>query len=65
MGEGIIAIILFEDLDGEFRGGIAKDHGVGFEVSGDSGEGEVVGAGLKCEGNRLANDGEVSVVDGE
>ncbi len=65
LGERIIAIILLEDLDGEFCGGIAKDHGVGFEVSGDSGEGEVVGAGLKCEGNGLANDREVSVVDGE
>ena len=39
LGERIIAIILFEDLDGEFCGGIAKDHGVGFEVSGDTGEG--------------------------
>ncbi len=58
-------VILLGDLEDGFASGIAEDDGVGFELAGDVGGGDLIGAGGEVEVDGGASDGEVLVIDGE
>ena len=64
-GDGIVAVGLLEDLESGLAGGVAEDHGIGFEFGGGAGEGDLVGTGFEVDGQGIANDGEALVIDGD
>jgi len=64
-GDGVVAVILFEDLQRSFAGGVAEDDGVGFQLRGGAAEADGIGAGFEVERDGVADDGEVLVVDGD
>ncbi|SRR6266478_9424007 len=60
---GIIAVVLFKNLKTTSGVERAEDHGVGFEVSGDVGDLNVVNARTQVERELLPHDGELLVVN--
>ncbi len=58
-------VVLLDDFEGSFGGGVAQDDGVGLELAGDVGGGDLVEAGFEVEVDGGAGYGEVLVVDGE
>jgi hypothetical protein len=61
--DGIIAVILLEDL--KTTAGIQRtqDHGIGFEVGSDVGDLNVVNTRAQIEGQLLTHDGKPLVVN--
>ena len=58
-------VVLLGDVDGGAARRVAEDDGVGLELAGDGGGGDVREAGCEAEVDRGADDGEVVVVNGE
>ena len=65
LGDGIVAVGLFEDLDGGLARDIAEDDGIRFEFRGRTAESDVAHAGLEVDGQGVAHDGEALIVDGK
>ncbi len=65
LGDGVVAIVLFQHLERVLPGGIAQHDGVGLEVHGDVAYIDLVFAGLQVQGDFLAHYGKILVVDGE
>ena len=63
--DGVIAIVLFEDLQRHLACRVAQDHGVRLDLRGHAGEAHVIDAGLELQRHGLAQHGEALVVDGE
>jgi len=63
-------VVLLDDVEGAFRGGIAEgwisqDDGIGFELGGDLVGGDFIQARMEIEIDLGAGNGEVLVIDGQ
>ena len=61
----VVAVILFQDLQRVFAGGVAQDDGVRLHLRGRAGIDDGIRASLEVERHGVADDGEVLVVNGE